>query len=110
MFLTRRLLLPLMMVVVSSTALASAYEIDPPDSTVQATTPGYPLLFSAFIADLASHLGLGNGRKPLRSLGLVFDLASLESPTELAVTYDLRLSPAGGTTMGRLSIEAGNSR
>jgi len=158
MFPTRRLSLPLMVVVFSSTVLASAYEIDRPDSTVQPTTPYYPLLFSAFISNLASHLGLGNGQKPPRSLDLVFDLASLESPTGafptdttltlpdticrapasfnrrgmreneesvaqdfnirksdawervLAVTYDLRLSPAGGTRTGHLSIETGNSR
>lgn len=81
MFPTRRLSLPLMMVVFPSTALASAYEIDRPDSTVQPATPYYPLLFSAFISNLASHLGLGNSQKPPRSLDLVFDLASLESPT-----------------------------
>jgi hypothetical protein len=91
MFPTRRLSLPLMMVVFPSTALASAYEIDRPDFTVQPTTPFYPLLFSAFISNLASHLGLGNSQKPPRSLDLVFDLASLESatgafPTDTALT------------------------
>jgi hypothetical protein len=144
MFPTRRLSLPLVMVVFSSTALASAYEIDRPDSAVQPSAPYYPLLFSAFISNLAGHLGLGNDRMTLRSLDLVFDLASLESPTGafqtdtamrltgtscrapasfnrrsaqengesvaedvnnrnsdawervLAVTYDLRLSPASG--------------
>ena len=81
MFPTRRLSLPLVMVVFSSTALASAYEIDRPDSAVQPSAPYYPLLFSAFISNLAGHLGLGNDRMTLRSLDLVFDLASLESPT-----------------------------
>ena len=139
MFPTRRLSLPLMMVFFSGSALASAYEIDRPDSSVQPTTPYYPLLFSAFISNLASHLGLGNGQKTLRSSDLVFDLTSLESPTGefptdttltlpgtscrapavaedinirnsdawervLAVTYDLRLSPAGG------ELPTGNSR
>jgi hypothetical protein len=70
MFPTRRLSLPLMMVVFPSTALASAYEIDRPDFTVQPTTPYYPLLFSAFISNLASHLGLGNSQKASAQLGL----------------------------------------
>jgi len=77
----RSLSLPLMMVVFSGTALASAYEIDRPDSAVQPSAPYYPLLFSAFISNLAGHLGLGNDRMSPRKLDLVFDLASLESPT-----------------------------
>lgn len=112
MFPTRRLSLLLVMVVFSSTALASAYEIDRPDSVVQPSAPYYPLLFSAFISNLAGHLGLGNDRMILRRLDLAFDLASLESPTgafqtdtavrltgtgcRAPVTYDLWLSPASG--------------
>ena len=93
MFPTRRLSLSLMMLFFSSTALASAYEIDRPDSAGQSTTPYYPLLFSAFISNLASHLGLGNGQIPSRSLDLAFDLASLEAPTGAFPTDNMQTLP-----------------
>jgi hypothetical protein len=81
MFLDRRLSLPVMMLICSSTALASAYEIDRPDSTVQLSSPYYPLLFSAFISNLAGHVRLGDDQVTTpRSSELVFDLASLASP------------------------------
>jgi hypothetical protein len=76
----RRLSLPLMMLVGSSTALASAYEIDRPDSTLQLSSPYSPFLFAAFISNLAGHLRLGNDQVTARSSELVFDLASLASP------------------------------
>jgi|SRR5579859_1116904 len=79
MFPNRRLSLPLMMLVGSSTALASAYEIDRPDSTLQVSSPYSPLLFAAFISNLAGRLRLGNDPLTARSSELVFDLASLAS-------------------------------
>jgi hypothetical protein len=82
MFPNRRLSLPLMMLVSSSTALASAYEIDRPDSTLQLSSPYSPLLFAAFISNLAGHLRLGNDPETARSSESVFDLASLASPRE----------------------------
>lgn len=86
MFPNRRLSLPLMMLVGSSTALASAYEIDRPDSTLQMSSPYSPLLFAALISNLAGHLRLGNGQVTARSPELVFDLASLTSPREALQT------------------------
>ncbi len=80
MFPNRRLSLPLMMLVCSSTAFASAYEIDRPDSTVQLSSPHSQLLFEAFISNLAGKLRLGNAQVNPRSSELVFDLASLASP------------------------------
>jgi len=80
MFPTRKLSLPLMMLVGSSTAFASAYEIDRPDSTLQLSSPYAPLLFAAFISNLAGHLRLGNDQVTARSSEFVFDLASLASP------------------------------
>ena len=80
MFPNRRLSLPLMMLVCSSTALASAYEIDRPDSTLQLSSPYSPLLFAAFISNLAGHLRLDNDQVTARSSELVFDLGSLASP------------------------------
>jgi hypothetical protein len=80
MFPNRRLSLPLMMLVCSSTALASAYEIDRPDSTLQLSSPYYPLLFSAFISNLAGQARLGNDQVTSRGSKLGFDLASLASP------------------------------
>jgi hypothetical protein len=82
MFPNRRLSLPLMMLVCSSTALASGCEIDRPDNTVQTSSPYSPLLFAAFISNLVSHLGLGKDQATQRSPHLVFDLASLTSPKE----------------------------
>jgi hypothetical protein len=82
MFPNRKLSLPLMMLVCSSTALASTYEIDRPDSTLQLSSPYSPLLFAAFISNLAGHLRLGNDQVTARSSQLVFDLASLASPKE----------------------------
>jgi len=82
MFPNRRLSLPLMMLVCSSTTLASTYEIDRPDSTLQLSSPYSPLLFAAFISNLAGHLRLGNDQVTARSSQLVFDLASLASPKE----------------------------
>ena len=82
MFPNRRLSLPLMMLVWSSTALASGYEIDRPDSTIQLSSPYSPLLFAAFISNLAGHLRLGNDQLPPRRSQLVFDLTSLRSPKE----------------------------
>jgi hypothetical protein len=80
MFPNRRLPLSLMMLVCSSTALASAYEIDRPDSTLPLSSPYSPLLFAAFISNLAGHLRLDNDRVTARSSELVFDVASLASP------------------------------
>ena len=80
MFPDRRLSLPLMMLVCSSTALASAYEIDRPDSTLQLSSPNSPLLFSAFISSLTGHVRLGNDQVTPRSSKLMFYLASLASP------------------------------
>jgi hypothetical protein len=80
MFPNRRLSLPLMMLACSSTALASAYEIDRPESTLQLSSPYSPLLFSAFISNLAGHGRFGNDQVTARSSKLVFDLASLGSP------------------------------
>ena len=80
MFPNRRLSLPLMMLVCSSTALASTYEIDRPDSTLQLSSPYFPLLFGAFISNLAGHLRLGSDQPTARSSGLLFDLGSLASP------------------------------
>ena len=82
MFPNRRLSLPLMMLVCSGTALASGYEIDRPDSTVQPSSPYTPLLFAAFISNLVGHLRLGNDQATQRSPHLVFDLASLTSAKE----------------------------
>jgi hypothetical protein len=76
----RRFSLPLMMLVCSSTALASAYEIDRPDGTLQLSSPYSPLLFAAVISNLAGHLRLGTDQVTTRSSELVFDLASLASP------------------------------
>ena len=80
MFPNRKLSLPLMMLVCSSTAFASAYEIDRPDSTVQLSSPHSQLLFEAFISNLAGKLRLGNAQVSPRSSEWVFDLASLASP------------------------------
>lgn len=84
MFPNRRLslslMLSLMMLVCSSTALASAYEIDRPDSTPQLSSQYSPLLFGAFISNLAGHLRLGNDQVTARSSELVFDLDSLALP------------------------------
>jgi hypothetical protein len=82
MFPNRRLSLLLMMLVCASTALASGYEIDRPDGTVQPSSPYSPLLFAAFISNLAGHLRFGNDQATQRSTHLVFDLASLTSPKE----------------------------
>jgi hypothetical protein len=78
----RRLSLPLMMLVCSSTALASTYEIDRPDSTLQLASPYSPLLFATFISNLAGHFRLGNGQATSRRPQLVFDLGSLASARE----------------------------
>jgi hypothetical protein len=80
MFPNRRLSVSLMLLVCSSTALASAYEIDRPDGTLQLSPPNSPLLFAAFISNLAGHLRLGNEPVTPRSKELAFDLASLASP------------------------------
>jgi hypothetical protein len=79
MFPNSRLSLPLMMLLCTSTAFASAYEIDRPDGTLQLSSPYHPLLFAAFISNLAGHLRLGNDHVSPRSVELVFDLASLAS-------------------------------
>jgi hypothetical protein len=76
----RRLSLSLLMLVCSSTALASAYEIDRPDSTSYLSSQHSPLLFGAFISNLAGHLRLGNDHVIARSSELVFDLDSLALP------------------------------
>jgi hypothetical protein len=80
MFRNRRLSLPLMMLVCSSSALASTYEIDRPDPTLQLSSLNSPLLFAAFISNITGHLRLGNDQVTARSSELVFDLASLASP------------------------------
>jgi hypothetical protein len=82
MFPNRKLSLPLMMLVCSSPVLASGYEIDRLDSTVQPPSPYSSLLFGTFISNLAGHLRLGNDQVTARRSELVFDLASLASPTE----------------------------
>jgi hypothetical protein len=76
----RILSLPLMMLICSSTALASAYEIDRPDGALQLSSPYSPLLFAAFLSNLAGHLRLGNDQVTARESELVFDSASLTSP------------------------------
>jgi hypothetical protein len=81
MFPHRRLSLPLMILVCSGTALASTYEIDRPDSTLQLSSPYSPPLFAAFVSNFAGHLRLGNQLTSRRS-PLVFDLTSLASPKE----------------------------
>jgi hypothetical protein len=93
MFANRRLSLPLMMLVCSSTALASTYEIDRPDSTLQLSSPYSPLLFAAFISNLAGHLRLGNEQVTARSSELVFDLASLASPRGAFQTDTMPMLP-----------------
>jgi len=82
MFPNRRLSLPLMMLVCSGTALASGYEIDRPDSTIQPSSPHSPLLFGTLISNLAGHLRLGNDQVTARSSELVFDLPTLAAPKE----------------------------
>lgn len=113
----RRLSLPLMMLVCSSTALASAYEIDRPDSTLQLSSPYSPLLFGAFISKLAGHLRLGNDQVTARSVELEFDLASLASrkvafQTDTTLTFHgtscrapVSLNPRGVQENGQSVIE-----
>jgi hypothetical protein len=98
MFPNRRLSLPLMMLVCSSTALASGYEIDRPDSTVQLSSAYSPLLFAAFISSLAGRLRLGNDQATQRATHLVFDLASLTSPKE---TFQTDTTPTPPDTSSR---------
>jgi hypothetical protein len=82
MFPNRKLSLALMMMVCSSTALASGYECDRPDSTIQPSSPCSPFLFGTLISNLAGHLRLGNDQVTARSSGLVFDVPTLASPKE----------------------------
>lgn len=105
MFPNRRLSLSLMLLVCSSTALASAYAIDRPDSTLQLSSPYSPPFFGVFISNLAGHWRLGNDQVTARSSELVFDSASLADfsirnsdawERALTATYDLRLSQASG--------------
>jgi len=103
MFPNCRLSLPLMMLLCSSTAFASAYEIDKPDSTLQLSSPYYPLLFAAFIANLAGHLHLGNEYVTPRNAELVFDLASLASPKG-AFQTDTTLTLPGTSCRARMSF------
>jgi hypothetical protein len=77
-----RLSLPLMMLVCSSTALASDYESIGPTASFNGSAPYSPLLFAAFISNFAGHFRLGNDQVTRRNSQLVFDLASLASPKE----------------------------
>jgi len=82
MFPNRKLSLALMMLVCSRIALASGYESDRPDSTIQPSSPYSPLLFGTLISNLAGHLRLGNDQVTARSSELVFDLRTVASPKE----------------------------
>jgi len=87
MFPNRKLSLALMMLVCSSTALASSYESDRPDGTIQPSSPYSPFLFGTLISNLSGHLRLGNDQVTARSSELVFDLSTLSSPKEAFQSY-----------------------
>jgi hypothetical protein len=102
MFPNRRLSLTLMMLVCSSTALASAYEIDRPESRLPLSSPYSPLLFSTLVSNLADHVRLGNDQVSARSPQLRFDLASLASPEE-AINADTMLTLPGASCRAQAS-------